>query len=270
MAHLNSDPIGVFDSGIGGLTVVKTIMAKLPHENIIYFGDIARLPYGTKSVTTIRKFAAQTVKFLISQKVKAIVIACNTISAVAKDEVKNLAKNIPVIDVISSGSKASAFSSKNNKIGVIATPATINSDAYPTAIQKLNPKVQVFSQACSLFVPLIEEGFIDHVALELIAREYLQPLIRQQIDTLILGCTHYPLIKEVIAKIMGIHTNLIDPAISTSEELVQTLSMMKMFNLDNIAPDYRFFVTEIVPKFQSIGERFLKTQINHLELVTLD
>lgn len=267
MLDSNTKPIGVFDSGIGGLTVVKCIMDQLPHENIVYFGDIARLPYGTKSVATIRKFAAQTVKFLIAQNVKAIVIACNTISAVAKDEVIQLAGSIPVVDVISAGSRDAALS---NNIGVIATPATINSNAYPQAIYKLNPTAKVILQACTLFVPLIEEGFIDHPALELIAKDYLQPFIEQNTDTLVLGCTHYPLIHRAITKIMGTASILVDPASSTCVELTKALTKLNLLNQAAITPECRFFVTEIAPKFQAIGERFLKTPIKQLQLVNLD
>ena len=260
-------PIGVFDSGIGGLTVVKSIMQKLPHENIVYFGDIARLPYGTKSVATIRKFAEQTVRFLIQHNVKAIVIACNTISAVAKDEVIKLAGNIPVLDVISSGSTAS---SKGRNIGIIATPATVNSNAYPNSILKLNSKVKISQAACTLFVPLIEEGYINHPALDLIAKEYLSPMNKSKIDTLVLGCTHYPIIKNTIAKIVGENVNIIDPADKTSDDLVTTLTKLNLTNTSLDKPVYEFYVTEISPKFNSIGEMFLNTKLSTPQLVSLD
>lgn len=268
MSNISKRPIGVFDSGIGGLTVVKSIMQQLPHEDIVYFGDIARLPYGTKSVATIRKFAAQTVQFLLHQNVKAIVIACNTISAVAKDEVKNLAGNIPVIDVISAGSRASSFISK--KLGVIATPATVNSMAYPNSILSLNNTVDVSQVACTLFVPLIEEGYIEHPALELIAREYIAPLLTSNIDTLILGCTHYPIIKATLKKIVGDKVKIVDPAIETSNELTSVLTKMNALNQQQEIPEYRFFVTEISPNFNKIGEMFLNTKLNQPELVNLD
>ena len=263
----NSRPIGVFDSGIGGLTVVKSIMQKLPHENIVYFGDIARLPYGTKSVATIRKFAEQTVRFLLQHNVKAIVIACNTISAVAKDEVIKLAGDIPVLDVISSGSIAS---SHGNNIGIIATPATVNSNAYPNSIAKLNQKANLSQVACTLFVPLIEEGYINHKALDLIASEYLSTMNDNKIDTLVLGCTHYPIIKDTIRKIIGDKVNIIDPADKTSEDLVSTLTKLNLLNTSNDKPIYEFYVTEISSKFNTIGEMFLNTKLGTPKLVSLD
>lgn len=266
----NHNPIGVFDSGIGGLTVVKSLMQQLPHENIVYFGDIARIPYGTKSVATIKKFTEQTMRFLLKQDVKAIIIACNTISAVAKDTVIQLAGSIPVIDVISAGAKAATQLSSQNTIGVIATPATINSNAYPQAIHRLNPQQRVYSQACALFVTMVEEGFIDHPALELVARDYLQPLIEDKIDSLILGCTHYPLISKAIAKIMGDQVTIIDPAITACQELAQILTRRNLLNNNNKAGKYKFYVTDVPVKFQAIGERFLNHPIEYLDVVNVE
>ena len=263
------NPIGVFDSGIGGLTVVHEIMRTLPHENVIYFGDIARLPYGTKSAAAIKKFTAQTVQFLLKQEVKAIVVACNTITSVALDVVKELAHNIAVIDVISEGSHAAA-TLNSKKIGVIATPVTINSHAYPNAIHELNSDLEVISRACPLFVPLIEEGLIKHKALELITHDYLQPLIHQHIDTLILGCTHYPLIKDTLAKLMGNKVTIVDPAIATCHKLATILKEQQLLNPSHRVAEYRYFVTDIPVKFQEIGEQFLNSKMTNLELVSLD
>ena len=268
MNYSNNNPIGVFDSGIGGLSVVKSLIQQLPQENIIYFGDIARIPYGTKSVATIKKFTAQTVRFLLKQEVKAIIIACNTISAVARDTVLQLAGTVPVIDVISAGAAASCAISA--KIGVIATPATINSNAYPLAIHQLNPQAHVYPHACALFVTMVEEGFIEHPALELIARDYLQPLLNADIDSLILGCTHYPLISNTISKIMGNRVTIIDPAITACQELTQILTTHKSLNTSQSAAKYKFYVTDIPLKFQEIGERFLKHPIEHLEVVSVE
>lgn len=266
---INNNAIGLFDSGMGGLTVMREVMTHLPNENVIYFGDIARLPYGTKSVETIRKFTAQTVKFLLDQNVKAIVIACNTITSVAVDLVKELAGDIPVLDVISSGSKT-CMSDQIRKIGVIATPATINSMAYPKAIHQFNPQAQIISQACALFVPMIEEGLPpDHPALELIARDYLQPLIAENIDSLVLGCTHYPLIKETIKKIMGNHVTIIDPAIQITEDLIGRLFSAKLFNEANQPGKYKYFVTDLPLKFKENGERFLHNTMDHIQLVNV-
>jgi glutamate racemase len=263
-------PIGVFDSGIGGLTIVKVLRDILPTENIIYFGDIARLPYGTKSDATIKHFAMQTANFLIKQNVKALVIACNTISAVAKDEILQIAGNIPVVDVISSGALASAFVSKNNRLGIIATPATINSKAYVHKIHDLNKDINVFSQACSLFVPLIEEGFLKHPALELIAHDYLVPLIKNDIDTLVLGCTHYPLIKPILQQILGAHVNIIDPAFETCQKLSRVLHEQNLLNDVSHKSNINYFVTEISPNFIKIAKVFLNDENIKLELVSLD
>lgn len=268
MSNKNS-PIGVFDSGIGGLTVVKSLMHNLPQENVVYFGDIARIPYGTKSISTIKKFTEQTVRFLLNQDVKAIIIACNTISAVARDTVLQLAGNIPVIDVISAGAKAATASA--SKIGVIATPATINSNAYPRAIQQLNPQAEVHSQACALFVNMIEEGFINHPALDLIAAEYLNPLLKHKLEALILGCTHYPLITETIAKIVGNNIQIIDPAITAVSLLQAILNKTGQLNQNLTANgSYRFYVTDVPIKFQSIGEMFLGHPMQHLEVVSVE
>lgn len=265
---MNNKAIGVFDSGIGGLSVVKCIMDKLPHENIIYFGDIARIPYGTKSVSVINKFASQTVKFLVEREVKAIVIACNTITAVAYDTVKRLAGNIPVIDVISNGANACA---KYSTVGVIATNATINSNAYANAIHKINPEIKVLSHACPLLVPMIEEGLIKHKALDLILADYLTPFIGKNIEALILGCTHYPLIKESIKRIIGDNVILIDPAHNTCIAVTNVLNENKLHNTDkNKQSQYNFFITDVPTKFQQIGELFLNTSMQNIELVSVE
>lgn len=261
----NNRPIGVFDSGIGGLTVVKNLMEILPNENIIYFGDIARIPYGTKSRATIQKFAAQTAKFLIEQEVKAIVIACNTISALAKDIVQEIAKDIPVIDVISAGV---SLVNDLNTIGVIATPATINSNAYALQIHKNNPEAEVYSTPCGLFVSMIEEGFVEGQIVELVAKQYLEYFNDKDIQALILGCTHYPIIKQSISDILNV--DLIDPSQQASKILKDLLIEKKILNTSELAPEYRFYVTDIPIKFKSVGEMFLQTQMQYLEIVNLD
>ncbi|MGQ4005901.1 glutamate racemase [Francisellaceae bacterium CB300] len=259
-------PIGVFDSGVGGLTVVKSLMDILLNENIIYFGDIARIPYGTKSQATIQKFAAETAKFLIQKDVKAIIIACNTISAIAKDIVKEIAGNIPVIDVISAG--VSLVDNARN-IGVIATPATINSNAYTDQITQLYPKTLVFSQACGLFVSMIEEGFTEGDIVELIVKEYLDYFNDKSLDCLILGCTHYPIIKSSIAKVLK-NVPLIDPSQQSVKILKELLIKQNMLNDENYSSQYKFFVTDIPLKFKSVGEVFLQATMNDLEMVSLD
>ncbi len=259
--------IGVFDSGIGGLTVVKSLMELMPNENIVYFGDIARIPYGTKSRATIQKFAEQTVKFLLEQEVKAIIIACNTISAVAKEAVQSLAKDIPVIDVISAGTQS--VQSFDN-IGVIATPATINSKAYSRAIHSYNQDAEVFSQSCGLFVPMIEEGFMYGVAPDAIAKEYLGYFDDKNIQALILGCTHYPLIKDTISKSIATGVKLIDPATQACIMLKECLEDKNILNTQTEKSEYKFYVTDVPIKFKSIGEMFLKTQMDYLEIVNLE
>lgn len=261
----NDHPIGVFDSGIGGLTVVKNLMNILPDENIIYFGDIARIPYGTKSRATIQKFASQTAKFLIKQEVKAIIIACNTISAIAKDIIQEIAKDIPVIDVISAGV---SLAKGCKSIGVIATPATIDSNAYSLELHKNNTNIQVFSKPCGLFVSMIEEGFVSGQIVELVAKEYLDYFSDKSIDSLILGCTHYPIIKKSISKILDI--NLIDPSLQASQMLKELLIKQNILNKSGVRAEYNFYVTDIPLKFRSVGEMFLQTQIQHLEIVSLD
>ena len=224
MNENNTKPIGVFDSGVGGLSNMKGIIDILPHEDIIFFGDNARVPYGNKSAATIKKFTQQIVQFLLDQEVKAIVIACNTISATAKDIVLQMANGIPVIDVISSGASVAIDTTKNNKIGVIATLTTVASNAYQKQIHTINPSIQVLSHACPLFVPFVEEDLCEHPALELIARDYLKPLLNSNIDCLILGCTHYPLLKSMIQKICGNKIQIIDSVTTTANQLKNILT----------------------------------------------
>ena len=260
-------PIGVFDSGVGGLTVVKSLKDILPHENIIYFGDIARIPYGTKSQATIQKFAAETAKFLIQKNVKAIIIACNTISAIAKDIVKEITGDIPMIDVISAGI---SLIDDNLNIGVIATPATINSNAYTKQINQLYPKSQVFTQSCGLFVSMIEEGFVEGEVVELITKEYLDDFSSKSLDCLILGCTHYPIIKESISKVLK-NVMLIDTSQQAVKILMELLIKQNMLN-DGLSNNlnYKFYVTDIPLKFKAVGEVFLQTRMDDLEIVSLD
>jgi len=194
-ADVRNRPIGVFDSGLGGLTVVNQLIQHLPQESIIYFGDTARVPYGTKSPETVQKFAVQIIRFLQSQGVKLIVVACNTVSSVAMEKILELS-DVPVIGVIEPGSRAALQKSKNRRIGVIGTSATVSAGKYNSVLLSMSPDVAVFSQACPLFVPLVEEGWIGSAVTEMVARIYLEPIMRQSVDTLILGCTHYPIIKR--------------------------------------------------------------------------
>ncbi|QEY25990.1 glutamate racemase [Neisseria zalophi] len=261
-------PIGVFDSGIGGLTNVRALMERLPMENIVYFGDTARVPYGVKSRATIETFTAQIVEFLLQHEVKALVVACNTIAAVAVNKVRAMAGNMPVLDVITAGAEAAWQTTRNGRIGIMATSTTVNSNAYARAIHSRNPAARVQSQACPLLVPLVEEGWLDHEVTRLTAREYLRPLLAEDIDTLVLGCTHYPLLKPLLKEeAPGI--SLVDSAITTAEATAQSLMAAGLLNTDNPSADYRFYVSDIPLRFRTIGERFLGRSMDQIEMVSL-
>ncbi|MBB5017489.1 glutamate racemase [Chitinivorax tropicus] len=261
-----SAPIGVFDSGVGGLTVVRALMERLPFEDIVYFGDTARVPYGVKSVDTIRHFTAQITQFLLEKQVKMLIVACNTMAAVAVDVVHQLA-NVPVLDVIEAGARNAVNVSRSNSIGVIGTPTTINSNAYARSIHHLNPGVRVFSQACPLFVPLVEEGWLDHPVTRMTAHEYLRPIFVEQIDTLVLGCTHYPLLKPLLQEVAGPDIALVDSAAAMAEQTAQILAERQLANLARHAPRYHFHVTDIPLRFQTIGERFLGRSLANVDMV---
>ncbi|MBI4548131.1 MAG: glutamate racemase [Ignavibacteriae bacterium] len=253
---LQAQPIGVFDSGIGGLTVVRALMHRLPHENIVYFGDTARVPYGPKSPQVVREYAAQDTDFLLSHNVKMIVVACNTVSSVALDVVQKRAK-VSVVGVIVPGAKAAVNATKKKRIGVIGTIGTIHSNAYTNAIRLLDGSVTVVAQACPLFVPLAEEGWTDHLATELIAKEYLFPLKVQKIDTLVLGCTHYPILKDVITSIFDSSVTVIDSGEATALEVERILYEENLCNTNTHKANVQFYVSDIPHRFSEIGERFL-------------
>ncbi len=255
MHDTSSLPLGVFDSGIGGLTVVHALLKTLPNENIIYFGDTARVPYGPKSPETVRGYAKQDAQFLVSQKIKMIVVACNTVSAVALDVVQKEA-NVPVVGVIIPGAKSAVNVSKNKRIGIIGTKGTIASNAYANAIRQLDGTIKVFGKACPLFVPLAEEGFTNHKATEMIAKEYLFSFKQEKIDTLVLGCTHYPLLKEIIQNVLD-DVTLIDSGVATAEEVKVLLEEKDLANTSKHKPNVQFFVSDVPEKFTEVGERFL-------------
>jgi glutamate racemase len=259
-------PIGVFDSGIGGLTVVRALLKRLPHENIVYFGDTARVPYGSKSAQVVREYTAQDTDILLQHNVKLIVIACNTVSAVALDVVQKRAK-VPVVGVIVPGAEAAVNATRTKAVGVIGTSSTIASNAYPNAIRQRDPRVQVFSQACPLFVPLVEEGWLTHKATELIAREYLFPFTAQKIDTLILGCTHYPLLKPVISKVFHDQVTLIDSGEATADVVALELERLRLQNTSTMKPRVQFFVSDLPHKFTEIGERFFGATLGKVQRV---
>ena len=261
-----SSPIGVFDSGIGGLTVVRALMERLPFEDIVYFGDTARVPYGVKSVPTIQSFTKQIVEFLLEREVKLLVIACNTMAAVAAELVRQLSP-VPVLDVIATGALAAHQTSLRRAIGVIGTPTTVNSNAYAQELHRLDPGLRVYSQACPLFVPLVEEGWLDHEVTRLTAREYLKPALVENIDTLVLGCTHYPLLKPLLQSEVGRDITLVDSAIATAEQAATLLDARQLRNPGHDRPAYRYFVTDVPLRFQTIGERFLGRSLPDVERV---
>ena len=268
MSTSKQRPIGVFDSGVGGLTNVRALMERLPMENIVYFGDTARVPYGTKSRATIETFALQIVDFLLEQDVKALIIACNTIAAVAGQKIRQKAGNMPVLDVISAGAEAALSTTRNNRIGIIATNTTVNSNAYARAIHAQNPDTLVRTQPTPLLVPLVEEGWLDHEVTRLTVREYLKPLLADKIDTLILGCTHYPLLKPLIRQ-EAPHIELVDSSTTTAEAAAQALAAAQLLNTQPCTPDYRFYVSDIPLRFQTIGERFLGRSLEQIEMMRL-
>jgi len=256
-------PIGVFDSGIGGLTVVRALTRQLPHENIVYFGDTARVPYGSKSPQMVREYAAGDTDVLLAHGVKMIVVACNTVSAVALEVVQKRSR-VPVIGVIIPGAAAAVAASKTKRIGVIGTTGTINSKAYENALRQTDSAVQIFSTACPLFVPLAEEGWIDHKATELIAREYLFPLSTEKIDTLVLGCTHYPLLKNVIDRVLHHSVTLVDSGEATAGAVARALDEHELRNTSALRPNLQFFVSDLPYKFTEIGERFLGQKLGRV------
>lgn len=255
----NKQPIGVFDSGLGGLTVVKEITKILPNEDIIYFGDTARVPYGPRSPETIKKFSEENTEFLLSKKVKCIIIACNTSSAVAGEYLKRKFNNIPVFEVINPAAKMAARSGK--KIGIIGTRATIGSKAYEKDIKKYSKSAEVLSRACPLFVPFIEEGVINGSALELVANEYLEDLRKEKIDTLVMGCTHYPIIRNIIANAVDNHVKIVDPGVSVSEEVSAFLKENNLLNPKNSKGAKSFFVSDLTNRFTTVAEMFLGEKI---------
>ena len=270
--EFRNSPIGVFDSGVGGLTVAREIIRQLPNERIVYFGDTARVPYGSKSKETVTKFSRQIVRFLQTQKVKAIVVACNTASAYALDELDKEV-DIPIIGVVKPGARAAIEATKNGKIGVIATEATIGSCIYNRYIEENNPKAQVLAKACPLFVPLVEEGLWEDPVTDEIARRYLTELIDVGIDTLILGCTHYPLIRSTVGKIMGDAVTLVNPAYETARELKRLLKQngLESEHRPGLGTElYRFYVSDAADKFQRFANSILTYGILSAKVIDIE
>lgn len=253
----NDKAIGVFDSGLGGLTVFKALRQSLPYENLIYFGDTARVPYGTKSKQAVISFATEVAGYLLLKKVKMLVIACNTSTSVALNEIKRIA-NVPVCGVIAPGVKSALSATpKNGKILIIGTNATINSHAYSKFLLKNHKHIHVLEQACPLLVPLVEEGWTEKNITEEAAREYLMPYIEQKIDTLILGCTHYMLVDRIIKKIMGLSVHIVNSALATANTVKQTLEKYKLLSKNKNAGKNKFIVSDAPEHFALMAKRLL-------------
>lgn len=268
-----ASPIGIFDSGLGGLTVVREVMDLLPCERIIYFGDTARVPYGPKSPDTVRRYSREIAAFLCSQDVKAIIVACNTATAHALPMLRR-ELSLPVIGVVEPGARAAVAATTRQELGVIGTAGTIGSGAYERAIRAIAPNADIVARACPLLVPLVEEGWLDSEATRLIAREYLAPLQAAGIDTLVLGCTHYPLLKPLLSELLGPDVALIDSAHETAAEAARVLEARGLLsNGDSAAPTgrptHRFIASDAPDHFLRLGQRFLGSAIERVETLTL-
>ena len=267
--EMDNRAIGVFDSGLGGLTAVKELMKILPNETIIYFGDTGRVPYGTRSNETIIKYVRQDIKFLLTHQVKAIVAACGTASSVALDQLKQ-EFCIPLIGVLEPVCQAAVSKTKNQKIGVLGTPGTINSGSYKKGIKTLMPEATVFQQACPMFVPLVENGYLESEATYIIAREYLADFIENEVDTIILGCTHYPLLEQVITDIVGKNVTIINAGYETALYTKNILAKNKMLSNRIDAGSHQYYVSDDKEKFSHLGGMFLghpiKSEVNKIDI----
>lgn len=259
-----SSPIGLFDSGSGGLTVMREVAKRLPSENLLYYADTARIPYGGKSRDTIIRFSIENSIFLLEQSIKLLVVACNTATALALDKLKHLFK-IPVIGVIEPGAEKACQVTRNGKVAVLGTKGTIASKAYETAILARSPQMEVISVACPLFVPLVEERFIDHPAAKMIVKEYLAPLKKEKVDTILLGCTHYPLLQKLIEEEMEGQVEIVDSATTCAEKVDHILCELRLENPQK-AGQYHYYVSDDPLKFQQLGEEILGRKIEHVTL----
>lgn len=268
----SSAPIGVFDSGVGGLTVAREIMRNLPNERLVYFGDTARVPYGSKSQETVIRYSKQIIRFLQTQHVKAIVIACNTASALALDAIEG-ELDIPILGVLRPGAKVAAETTKNKRVGVIATESTIRSGMYDRYIKAHDPEITVYGKACPLFVPLVEEGWLKDPVTEEVARRYLKELLEKDIDSLILGCTHYPLIRSLMRKIVGDEVQLVNPAYETALELGRLLAREGLANdgsADGTVEKYQFFVSDAAEKFAEFANSILPYDVKKTKKINIE
>jgi len=259
--------IGIFDSGVGGLTVARELISQLPNEDIIYFGDTARVPYGIKSRETVIKFSIENILFMLKHDVKLICVACNTVSSFALPVIKNHFR-VPIVGVISPGVKEAVYATQNKRVGVIGTRGTINSRAYESEIKQLDPSVKVIGVSCPLFVPFAEEGLIEGSAVMELAKTYLKPLKRAGVDAVILGCTHYPLLKPVIKKVMGSSVELIDSAKQVAIEVKDILSNEGLCNTKGKG-SHKFFVSDNPEWFKSLAGRFLGRVVKDVTKVNI-
>lgn len=269
MKEESRKPIGVFDSGIGGLTVVHELQMKLPNEDIVYLGDTARLPYGTKSPDTVLRFSRENLAFLKSKNVKMIVVACNTASSNALPRLLE-EESLPLVGVLKPGARAAAQATETRRVGVIGTTATIRSGAYESALYEIDPNIKIWSQACPLFVPLVEEGWHEEEITYLAARRYLDPMKDFGADTLILGCTHYPMLKGVISTVVGSSVKLVDSAYETAAEVEKVLESKGLRNDLREPGRITVYVTDIPYLFREVGERFLRKPMEKIERVDLE
>ncbi len=257
--------IGVFDSGVGGLTVVKELIRQLPSEDIIYFGDTARVPYGIKSRETVIRFSIENILFLLKQDVKLICVACNTVSSLALPVIKNYFK-VPIVGVLSPGAREAVYATKNKRIGVIGTSGTIRSRAYEFEIKQLDPEVSITAVSCPLFVPFVEEGWLTGPVVKKVVESYLKPLKDAKVDTVILGCTHYPVLKPIIKKVMGGHVTLIDSAKQVAIEVKKILAAEDLINGKRKAKN-KFYVSDNPEWFQGLAKRFLGCPVKNVSKV---
>lgn len=269
MEKNNTAPIGVFDSGVGGLTVAREIMRQLPEENVVYFGDTARVPYGSKSKNNIIRFSRQIIHFLRTKKVKAIVIACNTASALALDTVQK-EFDIPIIGVIIPGARAAVSETRNGKIGVLGTEATIKSETYTKVIRSLKEDAEVVGKPCPLFVPLVEEGFAKHRITEEVIDIYLADMKKTDIDTMILGCTHYPLLRSRIMEYFGEKVHIVNPAYETAMDLKAILKERNIANHSGEPGTYDFYVSDAAEKFTRFADSILPYDVTKTKQINIE
>ena len=266
-------PIGVFDSGVGGLTVAREIMRQMPEERIVYFGDTARVPYGNKSKDIVIRYSEQIIRFLRTKEVKAIVVACNTASSFALDAVRKN-EDIPIIGVINAGARAAVSATKNGKIGIIGTEGTINSGAYAKVLTSMKEGVEVYGKACPLFVPLVEEGLLHDTVTDEIASRYLAELKSKYIDTLVLGCTNYPLLRTTLGRIMGNSVTLVNPAYETAVQLKTLLKSMEMDcgegRRQEDGAKYQFYVSDMADKFRSFATSILPEEVKQTVQINIE